>query len=401
MKKLNIILFCDAYFPDIDGVINVIDNHARQLIKLGHNVTIVAPRTKGYEDNFPYNVLRCKGSKRKIYNYTIGFPKHDRKFKKIFKALPCDIMHIHSPSTVGTFAMKYAQKHKIPFVATFHSQFKRDIKRVFKFKLLTKFALRFPMKVYNSANLALTMNTACREILQSYKFTGNCVIVPNATGFEIPKDLNYYKDLADKEYGLKGKENVLIFVGRIVLHKNLLFIADVLKVLKEKGVNFTMCFVGGEGGKDEIILRKQISKNGIDDRVIFTGMLTDKEMVKAMFARADLFLFPSLYDASSLVQIEAAAFKTPTVFLENSATSCTIKNKVNGFTAPNDINLYAEEVIRILSNKQEIERVGENAQKDIYVSWPSVVKQLEKIYYDVIDEHQKNLKAYANNKNEK
>ena len=87
MKKLNILIFCDVFFPDIDGVINVVDNHARQLVKLGHNVTVIVPKFAGYKDNFPYKVIRCKGSKRKFFNYTIAFPNRDKEFKKNLEQL--------------------------------------------------------------------------------------------------------------------------------------------------------------------------------------------------------------------------------------------------------------------------------------------------------------------------
>ena len=65
--------------------------------------------------------------------------------------------------------------------------------------------------------------------------------------------------------------------------------------------------------------------------------------------RADLFLFPSLYDASSIVQIEAASQHTPTLFLKEAATTATVTNNVNGFLEENDVNKYVsfenEEVV--------------------------------------------------------
>lgn len=39
-------------------------------------------------------------------------------------------------------------------------------------------------------------------------------------------------------------------------------------------------------------------------------IVNDRELLASIYARADLFLFPSLYDASSIVQIEAALQKT-------------------------------------------------------------------------------------------
>ena len=45
-------------------------------------------------------------------------------------------------------------------------------------------------------------------------------------------------------------------------------------------------------------------------------IVKDRELLASIYARADLFLFPSLYDASSIVQIEAALQKTG--YIENT-----------------------------------------------------------------------------------
>ena len=42
-------------------------------------------------------------------------------------------------------------------------------------------------------------------------------------------------------------------------------------------------------------------------------IVKDRELLASIYARADLFLFPSLYDASSIVQIEAALQKTGSI----------------------------------------------------------------------------------------
>ena len=47
----------------------------------------------------------------------------------------------------------------------------------------------------------------------------------------------------------------------------------------------------------------------------------DRELLSYYYNRADIMLFPSIYDSSSIVQIEAASQKTPAVFLKNTATA--------------------------------------------------------------------------------
>lgn len=48
MKKLTVGIFCDSFFPFVDGVAMVIDNYAKRLVKNCH-VIVFAP----YINNMP------------------------------------------------------------------------------------------------------------------------------------------------------------------------------------------------------------------------------------------------------------------------------------------------------------------------------------------------------------
>ena len=77
-----------------------------------------------------------------------------------------------------------------------------------------------------------------------------------------------------------------------------------------------MFFVGS--GLDEEILRNHIKKQKLEQEIIMCGKITNRKELAYYYQRADLFLFPSVYDASSIVQIEAASQSTPTIFLKNT-----------------------------------------------------------------------------------
>ena len=95
-------------------------------------------------------------------------------------------------------------------------------------------------------------------------------------------------------------------------------------------------------------------------------------------------LFPSIYDASSIVQIEAASQKTPTVFLENTATSATIVDNVNGYLSKNTIEDYTNKIIEILNDKKLYQEVSENCFKDLYKTWDDAVDKAYHLYQELI-----------------
>ena len=108
--------------------------------------------------------------------------------------------------------------------------------------------------------------------------------------------------------------------------------------------------------------------------------------MKKIYARADLFLFPSLYDASSLVQIEAASQKTPTIFIEGSATSATVSNNVNGVIAKNDVQDYAKAIEKLITDNDFYKVVSEGAYRDLYKNWDDKVKEVYEKYTSYIEE---------------
>lgn len=375
-KKISIGIFCDSFYPIIDGVTMVIDNYAKRLSKIA-NVYLFVPEVPfdSFDDSvFSYKVIRCKSLKIPFCDYSCPIPQITMKFKKKIDDCKLDIIHIHSPFTMGMYGLKYAKKHKIPRVCTLHSQFDQNFMRLTKSKKLTEQIINQIMKMYNNCNECYTVNKEMARVLtEDYKYKKEPIIIPNATEMENIKDINNSKKLVNKKYNLKNSDRVFLFVGRINKLKNIIFIVDALKLLKTNNFKFKMLFVGS--GQDEKLLEDYIISNDLKNDVIMCGKVTDREELAKIYARADLFLFPSLYDTNSLVQIEAASQKTPTVFIE-SATSSTVTNMKNGFITNNNVIEYVDMIMKVMNNKKLYKEVSENAYKDLYKNWDDVVKIL-------------------------
>ena len=139
-----------------------------------------------------------------------------------------------------------------------------------------------------------------------------------------------------------------------------------------------MLFVGS--GQDEESLKKLIKNNRMENEIIMCGKVSDRDLLASYYARTDLFLFPSLYDASSIVQIEAASQGKPTLFIEGAATTGTIKKDINGFISENNEEKYADKIIEIMANERLYKNVSENAYKDLYINWDDKVKEIYDLY---------------------
>lgn len=388
MKKITVGLFNDSFFPLTDGVIMVVDNYARRLSNFC-NVIVFVPNylfSKFDDTTLPYKVVRCYSVDVPFLDYSLPIPKLDYKFIRNLNKYKLDIVHIHSPFSLGVAGLKYAKRHHIPCIATMHSQFKQDFKRALKSEMLAnKFTYRL-MKVYNKCDLCFAVNKEVARIyFEEYHYKTMPRVLLNATDMEpIENNNKVYKGL-DKKYNIKWNEKVFLFVGRLNILKNILFIVDSLSVLKKKkpSLKFKMLFVGV--GQDEDKLKERIKELNLEKEVLLVGKIEDRIELASIYKRADLFLFPSVYDASSLVQIEAASQKTPGVFLKNTATSSTITDNVNGFLSDETVGAYSDKIIEVMENKGLYKKVSDNAYYDLYRSWDKAVEEIYEIYKDLID----------------
>ena len=388
MQRLKIGLFIDTFFPMIDGVIMVVDNYAKRLNKIA-DVTVFCPKPndKNYKGDFSYKEVRCKKLKVYHYDYSLPLPKLDKKFKKALKEANLDIVHVHSPATIGMFGIKYAKKHNIPCVVTLHSQFKKDILKMTHIKWLTNLVTKRIMNRFNTCDEAWAVNAEIKNLFESseYNLKIPCRVVENATDLQFLPNVEQNREEIKNKFGISQDEHIFLFTGRINVMKNILFIVDALKIVKDKGIKFKMLFVGS--GQDENKLKAYVEQNGLTNNVVMVGRVEDRSLLAKIYSASELFLFPSLYDANSLVQIEAASQKTPAIFLEGARTAGNVTNNVNGIISKNDASSYAEEIVSILSDKQRYEMLCENAYRDLYINWDMVTKEVYEMYQKLIEKN--------------
>ncbi|MBQ9410670.1 MAG: glycosyltransferase [Bacteroidales bacterium] len=376
MKKVG--LFIDTWYPMVDGVIKVVDNYARRLVKYC-DVVVFCPETRGYSKDddaaLPYKVVRCSSLPLIHYDYDVPTPALDPVFEARVIKSGIDLVHIHSPFSVGLAGVLYGKLHKLPVVATLHSQYRQDFEKPLKFKPALNVAMDSIMRVFNACDECWAVNAGIKELYETeYGLTAPCKVRLNATDHMPVASPEEAAACVNSTFGIPENATVFLFVGRINFIKNIDFIIRALAKAKAMGLsNFRMLFAGR--GQDEDALAEVVAREGLTDEVIMCG-LTDKPMLEKLYSRAKLFLFPSLYDANSLVQIEAACQGTPTVFLEGARTAATVTPGVNGFvSAPGEEN-YARTIMDIMSDDATYARVSAAARADLYLNWDDVVRDV-------------------------
>ena len=367
-------LFIDTWYPMVDGVIKVVDNYARRLVKYC-DVVVFCPDTGNVGRDFPYQVEQCSSLPFLTNDYSVPLSAMDPVFDAKLIRSGIDLVHIHSPFTVGMAGLAFGKLHQLPVVATLHSQYRQDFEQNLHFKLSTTIAMDGIMRVFNACDECWAVNGGIKDLYQQeYGLTAPCKVRLNATDHVPVADPAAAAREVNEKYGIPADATVFLFVGRINFIKNIDFTVRALARAKELGLrNFRMLFAGK--GQDEEKLAALVQELGLTEEVVMCG-LTDKEMLEKLYSRASLFLFPSLYDANSLVQIEAACQGTPTVFLEGARTAATVTPGVNGYVSPATEEAYAHTLLDILADKDGYARDCAAAHRDLYLSWDDVVRDV-------------------------
>ena len=389
-RRLKIGIFMDSFYPAVDGVVVVIDNLAKMLAKF-NDVTVIVPETPSENEDFkrPYNIIRVKSIPIPFTEYKLGrnFSKRSKTFKKLVNE-KFDIVHIHSPFTVGKLGLKVAHALNVPCVATLHTRFDFEIRKIVNNKHIVNMVIKDMMKVFNACDVATTVNKPMIQVFKDFGYVHEPVIIPNGTELTPLEDKENSIKMVNKLYDLSASETIFLFVGRITDVKNIFFILDSLKLLKEDGIKFKMLYVGT--GPDEKKLKEKIKEYNMEDSVIMTGRIMDRILLSAIYARADLFLFPSLFDTSSLVQVEAAVNETPGLFIEGSVTAYTVTNNVSGFTTELDVNKYKDRIKEIINDKKLLAKVSKNAREMLGKNWSTIALEAYDLYIKEIEKKKSN-----------
>ena len=101
--------------------------------------------------------------------------------------------------------------------------------------------------------------------------------------------------------------------------------------------------------------------------------------------RADLFLFPSTFDTNGLVVREAAACALPSVLVRGSCAAEDVTDGVNGFLIEENAASMAAMLRELCAERETVKRVGEYAQRELYISWEESVARAYERYGAVVE----------------
>ena len=172
----------------------------------------------------------------------------------------------------------------------------------------------------------------------------------------------------------------ILCVGRLGHHKGQEWLLNVYhQALPQMARPTRLVLVGrDEGG--EAALRQTVADSGLDDRVIFTGELSDEDLA-AWYARADVFTLFSQYEAFGLVFFEAMVCGVP-VLTHDVGASLELLTQ-GAVVVPRFAEQPAvDSLVRLVNDDEYREKMGQEAQEYALAefTWAAVAEKYLNVY---------------------
>ncbi len=379
--RLIVGLFCDTYPPEIDGVGMVVKSYARELSAAGDTCYVISPEAPGHSrETFPYQMLHYKGMTLPMApQYRAGVPAWDITYRMQAHGIKMDILHAHSPFGAGLEALRCKRIYDIPLIGSFHSKYYDDFFQITRSEAVAQTVVKLIVSFYNACDEVWTVGEGTAQVLRDYGYEGEITIMPNGTDLWFPSQEDALR--VQEQYNL-GNRPVLLYVGQQNWKKNIRHIIEAVVFYRCIEPNVRMVMVGQGPHQNEI--RAYAQELEAEENFVFTGQIMEREHIMSLYARADLFLFPSLYDTAGLVVREAAAAGVPSLLVEGSSAAECIQDGENGFLCKDDPKSICDTIARAMADKPLRKHIGEAARQTLPVPWPVIIQGVRERYHQRI-----------------
>ena len=344
-------------------------NRAQALIEDGNVWTLELPRS------FLSFALE------KDLRYDPAYYRHLPLIRETLWRFQPDLIHITGPSELGMLGARLAHKMKVPLAASWHTNVHEYLAR--RSNWFLRLLPKGQSKAAGQKIEDLTMAVAARFYsLARVLFAPNpelCRLLERTTGrpcHRMPRGVDaelFHPEKRKRDPG--DRDQVLGFVGRLSIEKNVALLAAVQEELERMGHKSFRFLVIGHGG-EEGWLRERLH------RAEFPGVLRGEDLSTA-YANMDLFVFPSHTDTFGNVVLEALASGLPAIVTPDGGPCTIVRDKETGRIVPD--GEFAAAVAGVLGDPVMHEKMRLAARAyALTMSWDSVFEGVYQAYETIL-----------------
>ena len=402
--QLRVLIVTDQYEPMIGGVPTVTRELARGLAERGHAVQVLAPSAGGRSGTAGRRLDDAAGQLTIASQRSLRWPWYqDQRLgllrpgaaRELITGFGPDVVHVHSPLTLGAAARSAARRRRVPVVYTNHylpanvhptataeqrsstvSAAAGALFDVGFYGYLTGFANRCDRVTAPTATALL--------LLREHGLRAPSQVMSNGIDLDVFSPGQADESLR-RRYALPAGQPLILSVGRLSPEKR----ADVLieAVAAQEARDAVLALAGS--GPDEERLRALTARLGVSDRVRFLGFIPGTDL-PGLYRLADVFAIASEAELQSLVTMEAMASGLPVVAVNAGALPELVHAGENGFLASagrggaavvgdvaGSLDLLCRDAgLRARMSKSGLRIIAEHDQHRLLARWESIYRAL-------------------------
>jgi len=254
---------------------------------------------------------------------------------------PVDVLHTHY--TVPPFLPKHVRT-----VVTLHDISWEYYPELYRSSELLRLRKTVPWSVRRADRLLAVSNTVKEAAVQLYNIKPEKIVVtPLAASPSFhPRERYSCRKRLLERYGIQGP--FILFVGNTSPRKNLNGVLGAFAKLRSRGHIQTKLVVAGPTILNSISFSENLRDLQLGDDVVCIGNV-DHDFLPELYCAAEVFVFPSLFEAFGLPTLEAMACGTPVVVADRPAYP-EIAGDAALLVNPEDTTELADAIDRVLSN---------------------------------------------------
>lgn len=197
-----------------------------------------------------------------------------------------------------------------PVVTTIHDVAFRRFPRLFPLKHRLLLNWLIPLAVRQAAAILTGSEATRRDLIELFDARPEDVVVTPYAADDSYRPMRRRDAVEAVQQRLRVPAPYILSVGVLQPRKNLPRLVRAYNRIAPR-IPHRLVLVGKEGWAPEE-LREAVAETPVGKEVIFTGYVADADL-PALYAAADLFVYPSLYEGFGLPVLEAMACGTPVI----------------------------------------------------------------------------------------
>ena len=329
----------------------------------GHDVVILTTDWDGSGRTGPGEEIHGAHGVR-VVRFPVGFPRAIKTSWPLRAAFRhhlqrADVVHVHGLYLfVDWIAATLCQRQGVPYVLQTHGGLLPPVRR--RHAWIKKImAWVFQRRMFDEA--AAILFTSEHERRLSAPFLGRAEghVVP--LGVETAAFADATADDFFRRYpGLYGKK-IVLFVGRVHFVKGLDILMDAFAALAPEIADAVLVVAGPDEAGLGRRLAARLAKHGLEERMIFTGML-DGATVRSALKAAAVLALPSRGENFSLTVVEAMAAGLPVVVSPEVGVASDLAEAGAGLVVERRAGAVAGALAHYLAHPDAARRSGENGR---------------------------------------